>query len=56
MGCKTFGQRVAIDELQHEAMDRLVLDQVVDRGDMRMVEGREHLRLALKPHDAVFVT
>ena len=40
------GERVALDELEHERLDPSRLLEAVDRGDVGVVERREHLRLA----------
>ena len=42
-------QRRAVDELEHEGP----LFEAVDLRDVRMVERRQHLRLALKARDAI---
>src|SRR5262249_2669262 len=51
----TIGQRVALDELDHERGRSGRLFQAVDLRDVRMVERRERLRLALEAHHAIAV-
>ena len=48
----TVGQRRAVDELEHErrsAARRFL--EAVDRGDVRMIQRGEDLRLALEPRE-----
>ena len=51
---KPFRERLTFDELQHQGalavsvFDWTVLD-AVDRGDVRMIQGGKHARLAVEP-------
>ena len=54
-GREALRERLALDELHDDVTRRAVLLDAVDRGDRRMVEGREHPRLALEPRHAVRV-
>ena len=42
------GERRPFDQLEHQRLDAVGLLEAVDRRDVRMVERREHLRLALE--------
>src|SRR5262249_353618 len=42
------GERLAVDQFQHERGDAGALLETVDRRDVRMIERREHARLALE--------
>ena len=46
-------ERRAIDQLQHERLAGSRFFQPVNVRDVRMIERREHLRLALEPRDAI---
>ena len=52
---QTLGQRRAFHELEHEAAHAVGLFQSVDRADVRMIERREHARLALEARQPVGV-
>ena len=43
-----FRQRLALDQLQHEGAHAVGLFEAVDRRDVRVVERRQHPRLALE--------
>ena len=47
------GERGPLDQLQHERLDAVRFFKAVDRGDIRMVERREHLRLAFEAREPV---
>ena len=47
------GERGPLDQLQHERLDAVRFFKAVDRGDVRMVERREHLRLALEAREPI---
>ena len=49
------GQRFAFHKLQHQRADAAAFLDAVDRGDVRMLEGGEGLRLALEPRETVRV-
>ena len=51
--CDAIGKRRPLDQLQHECLDAVRFFKAVDRGDIRMVERREHLRLALEACEPV---
>lgn len=44
----SFGERLALDELEDQILCAVNLFQVVDDGDVGMVERREHVCLALE--------
>jgi hypothetical protein len=46
--CDPIGQRVAFDEFEHERRLSRTLNDVVDRGDVRMIECGQRARLALE--------
>ena len=46
---------LALDEFHHEGMHATGLLESVDRRDVRMIQGRERLRLALEPRQAIGV-
>ena len=46
---------VALDELHHEGVHARRFLEAVDRGDVRMIQRREGLRLALKPRETIGV-
>ena len=48
-------QRLALDELEHERLDVAGLLQPVDRRDVRVVQRRQDLRLALEPRQPLRV-
>ena len=43
------GQRLALDQLQHEHANAVRLFQPIDRCDVRMIERRQQPRLAVEP-------
>ena len=43
------GQRLALDQLEHERVRALALFEAVDGRDLRMIQGRQELRFALEP-------
>ena len=47
-GCDSLGERLAFDQLQHETAHAVRLFEAVDRADVRMIQRREHPRLALE--------
>src|SRR5688500_16366024 len=49
------GQRLAVDELQHERWHAAGLFEPVDGADVRMIEGREHARFAVEPRHPLAV-
>ena len=49
------GKRVAFDELQYQRADGPGLFESVYRGDVRMIQRREHLRFALEAREAIGV-
>ena len=48
MQVETLGKCGSFDEFQHERTGRAAIFQPVDMADVRVVQRREHLRLALK--------
>jgi hypothetical protein len=52
---ESFGQRVALDELEHQRGHAGLLFKAVDGSDVRMVEGRERPRLALETHQSAWI-
>ena len=44
------GERLALDVLEHEIVDAILLPDVVQEADVGMVEGRDDPRFALEPH------
>ena len=46
-------ERISFDELQNKKARIVGLLQVIDRGNVGMVEGREHFRFALKAADPI---
>jgi hypothetical protein len=49
------GQRLPFDQFEHEKRRRGRFDEIVNRGDPRVVERREHLGFATQPRDAVLI-
>src|SRR5262245_39405790 len=49
------GQRLAVDELQHERWHAAGLFEPVDGADVRMIERREHARFAVEPRHPLAV-
>ena len=47
------GQRLAFDQLEHQRPHAVRVFQSVDRADVRMIERREHARLALEPRQPI---
>ena len=47
------GQRLAFDQFEHERVGLTAVLETVDRGNVRMIERRQHLRLALEARDAI---
>ena len=47
------GQRLALDEFQHERATPSDFFDSVDRGDVRVIQRREHARFALEPRQAI---
>ena len=48
---QTLGERRALDQLEHEAADAVGLLEAVDRADVRMIQRRQHPRLALEARE-----
>ena len=46
-------ERRPLDQLQHQRADAVRLFEAVDRRDVRMIQRREHLRLALEAGEAI---
>jgi hypothetical protein len=46
---KAIGERLPLDHLHHEVMRAALVPDVVERADVRMVQRRDRLRLALEP-------
>ena len=46
-------KRRTFDELQHQALHTARFLETVDGGNVRVVQRREHLRLAPEPRDAI---
>ena len=46
-------QIVTVDELDHQGGDAAALFETVDAGDVRMIQRREHFRLALKTRESI---
>ena len=46
-------ERLAVEILHHQELDAVLLADVVERADVRMVEPRDGARLALEPLPAV---
>ena len=46
-------QIVTFDELHHERGHAPAFFEAVDRGDVRMIQGREHFRFALKTREPI---
>jgi hypothetical protein len=46
---------LALDEFHHERGDASTLLEAVDGGDVRIVQGREHFRFALKTREPIVV-
>ena len=60
---EAIGKRVAFDELEYQVSDDFGLSrrgrgfrQIVDSGDVGMVESSNRLRLAMKPRDSFRIT
>ena len=49
------GQILALDQLHHERRDAARLLEAVDRGDVRMIQRREHFGFALEPRQPIRV-
>ena len=47
------GQRLALDQFQHQRADAVRLFEAVDRADVRMIERREHARFALEARQPI---
>ena len=47
------GERLTLDELEHQGAHAVLLFDPVNGGDMWMVQRRERLRLALEPRQAL---
>src|SRR5207247_306041 len=45
-------ERFSVDELENQELGAVGLFETVDAGDMRMIQRRQQLRLALEPRDA----
>ena len=54
-GRDPLGQRLALDELQHQRLEVADLLEPIDRRDVRVIQGREDLRLALEPRQPLGV-
>ena len=54
-GNETLGKRLAGNELEHEEADAARFLEPVDRGDVRMIQGGEDLRLAFEARQALGV-
>ena len=52
---QTLGERRAFHELEHEAADAVGLLQPIDRADVRMVQRRQHPRLAFEAREPLRV-
>ena len=52
----TLRQIVTVDEFHHESRHAPAFLETVDRGDVRMIEGGEDFRFALKPRQPVGVS
>ncbi len=50
-----FGERLSFDQLQDQELRAVLILEPVDRGDVWVVERREHPRLALEPRQPVAV-
>ena len=46
-------QNLAVNELHHQRRDAIRFFDAVDRGDVRMIERREHLRFATESREAI---
>ena len=49
------GQRLALDQLEDQRAHAVGLLEAVDRGDVGMIERREHARLALEARQPIGV-
>ena len=47
------GERLALDQLEHERMRRAAVFKAIDRGDVWMAERGEHLRFSPKSRQSV---
>ena len=47
------GERLALDQFQHERADAIRLFESVDRADVGMIERREHARFAFEPRQPI---
>jgi hypothetical protein len=54
-GSNSLRKRFPLDELEHQRLEVACLLEPVDRRDVRMVQGREDLRLALEPRQPLRV-
>ena len=52
----TLREIVALDEFHHEGLDAVGVLQPVDGGDMRVIQGGEHFRLALKTREPIVIS
>ena len=50
---ETIGERLALDELEHETAHVALARDAIDLSDVRMIERREHLRLASQAREAL---
>ena len=46
-----FGERLAVDELEHEKPDLIRVLEAVNRADVRMIQRREHARFAIEARE-----
>jgi hypothetical protein len=53
--CDPLRQRFALDQLQHQRVGSLERHDLVQRGDVRLIERRQHLRLAFEARQALRV-
>ena len=54
--CDALRKIVALDQLHHQGGEVRGLFESVNRGDVRMVEGREHFGFALEARQAIRIT
>ena len=52
---EVLGQRLAVDELEHQRVNAVAVLEPVDRTDVRMIEGREQPRFTLEARTAIGV-
>src|SRR5262249_8738477 len=54
--CNTFGKRFTLDKLKHKEAGAIDFFQIVDRADVRMVQGCEHLGFAQEAAYSIGIT